>query len=369
MSALRASVMTTAPPAHLVGIGIVGCNYGRLVQLPAFRLDPRCKVVALAGSNGARTAELARAENIPLAFGRWEQLVEHPDVHAVSIATEPALQPQIAIRSLELGKPVFAEKPMAADLATAHRMVAAADASGCTTMVDFNFCEISSWAKAKALLDEGAIGRLRHVDVNWNVENYATRMRLENWKTSGAEGGGALGNFVSHCFHYLEWFCGPIKGMSATISGLPDKPEMETNVGISMMFRSGAAGNLAMSCASYLGSGHRIEFYGEDGTLTLLNETTDYMRGFRLTLGRRPAKAMDIISVTDDVDRQFPSDGRIAPVSRLAARFLDGIGRGVPATNGFREGMRVQALLDTARRANELGHWLDAEPESREKQS
>ena len=47
-----------------------------------------------------------------------------------------------------------------------------------------------------------------------------------------------------------------------------------------------------MSCASYLGSGHRLEFYGEDGTLTLVNETADYMRGFRLQpAARRPAGA------------------------------------------------------------------------------
>jgi predicted dehydrogenase len=361
--------MTTAQVTPLIGIGIVGCNYGRLVHLPAFRLDPRCEVVALAGRDDARTAELAKASHIPLAFGRWEQLVEHPDVGAVCIATDPTLQPQIAVRALELGKPVFAEKPMAADLAGAQRMVRAAEASGQATMVDFNFCEVVSWTKAKSLLDEGAIGRLRHVEVNWNVENYSTRMRLKNWKTNGAEGGGVLGNFVSHCFHYLEWFCGPIAGMSARVSGLPGEPDIETNAGLNMTFRLGAAGHLAMSCASYLGSGHRIEFYGEEGTLTLVNETTDYMRGFRLMLGQRPATAMSAIGVVDDVDRQFPSDGRIAPVSRLAARFLDEIQRGASAKNGFREGLRVQALLDKARRANELGHWLDIEPENLESRS
>ncbi len=232
----------------MVRIGIVGCNYGRLVQLPAFRLDPRCEVVALAGRDAARTAELAGAANIPLAFGNWEQLVEHPDVDAVAIATTPGLQPSIAVRALELGKPVFAEKPMAADLAGAEAMTRAAKTSGLTTMVDFNFSEVLTWRKAKALLDEGAIGRLRHVEVNWNIENYGTRMRLKNWKTLRDGGGGVLGNFVSHCFHYLEWFCGPIAGMSTRLSGLPDEPAMETNAGISLMFRSGAAGNLAMSC-------------------------------------------------------------------------------------------------------------------------
>jgi predicted dehydrogenase len=351
----------------LVRIGIVGCNYGRLVQLPAFRLDPRCEVVALAGRDATRTAELANAVNIPLAFGNWEQLVEHPSVDAVAIATVPSLQPAIAIRALGLGKPVFAEKPMAADLAGANAMAQAAEASGRPTTVDFGFREILSWRKAKASLDEGAIGRLRHVAVNWNVENYATRMRIKNWKATGVDGGGALGNFVSHSFDYLEWLCGPIVGMSTRLSSLPDEPAMETNAAVSMAFQSGAAGSLVMSCASYLGSGHRLEFYGEDGTLMLINDTADYMRGFRLSVVRRPAGVMTPMEVVDPVDLRFPSDGRIAPVSRLAAGFLDAIENGQPTSVGFPQGVRVQALLDTARRANNLGRWLDIEPEIMEK--
>ncbi|MET4261091.1 putative dehydrogenase [Bradyrhizobium sp. S3.12.5] len=353
----------------MIRIGIVGCNYGRLVHLPAFRLDRRCEVVALAGSNVARTAELARAANIPFSFGNWTDLVEHPDVDAVTIAAPPSLQPAIAIRALELCKPVFAEKPMAADLAGAEAMARAALTSGRTTMVDFNFSAILAWRKAKTLLDEGAIGRLRHVAVNWNVENYGTRMRIKNWKALGEVGGGALGNFVSHSFYYLEWLCGPITRLSARLSGLPDEPAMETNASVSMAFQSGAAGSLAMSCASYLGSGHRLEFYGEDGTLTLINETPDYMRGFRLSLARRPATALALFEVDDPVDRSFPEDGRIAPVSRLAAGFLDAIEQGRRAVPGFAEAYRVQALLDAARRANNGGCWLDTGPEVKEERA
>ena len=134
-----------------------------------------------------------------------------------------------------------------------------------------------------------------------------------------------------------------------------------------MAFRSGAVGNIAMSCASYLGSGHRLEFYGEDGTLTLVNPTADYMRGFELSLGQRPAAALSCIPVADDVDRKTFSDGRIAPVSRLVAAFIDGIERGSPTAIGFAQGLRVQALLDTARRANDLGRWLEVAPETGEK--
>src|SRR5512146_374574 len=123
----------------LIRLGIVGSNYGRTVQLAAFRADPRCEVVALAGSDAARTAELARTAGVPKGYGDWRKLVEDKDVQAVAIATMPSLQAQIAIHALELGKPVFAEKPMASDLDGAHAMLRQAQASKLPTMIDFNF--------------------------------------------------------------------------------------------------------------------------------------------------------------------------------------------------------------------------------------
>ena len=350
----------------MVRIGIIGSNFGRLVHLPAFRQDPRCDIVALAGRDPVRTREFAAAAGIPRAFAKWRDLVAHPDVDAITIATLPSLQPEIALHALNLGKPVFAEKPMAADLAGAERMALAAATSHRATMVDFNFCEVLAWRKAKEILQQGGIGRLRHVAVTWQVENQTTRLRLKTWKSSGDDGGGALGNFVSHCFHYIEWFCGPLTGLSSRLSGLPDDPAMETTAHISLAFQSGAVGHIAMSCASYLGSGHRLDFYGDDGAMTLVNETADYMRGFRLSLGRRPASAVTPIEVDDSLDRAFPADGRIAPVCRMAAAFLDGIETGEPTPIGFAQGLRVQALLEAARRANHLGRWLDLEPASME---
>src|SRR6476469_6786444 len=129
----------TAELRAVIRLGIVGTNYGRTVQLPAFRADPRCEVIALAGSNAARTAEFARADNIAKAYGDWRTLVEDSNVQAVAIATLPSLQAQIALRALELGKPVFAEKPLASDLGAARVMLKQANASRKPTMIDWNF--------------------------------------------------------------------------------------------------------------------------------------------------------------------------------------------------------------------------------------
>ena len=145
---------------------------------------------------------------------------------------------------------------------------------------------------------------------------------------------------------------------------------METNATISMALRWGASGSsLAMSCASYLGSGHRLEVYDEDGSLTLINTTSDYMRGFELQQARRPVMALALIDVDDSVDRAFVTDGRIAPVSRLAADFLDAISHAKSGWPGFAEGYRVQTLLDIARRAQARGCWLYIDTESMEKRA
>ena len=346
----------------MIRVGIVGCNFGHSVHLPAFRIDRRCEVVALAGANVARVEMLARDSGIEAAFGDWSALVEDERVDAVTIATPPALQPTIALRALALNKPVFVEKPLAVDLETAAKLLEQAASTRQPTIIDFEFPEITAWRRAKALLVQGAIGKLRHVVVTWNVENAVTRLRLKNWKSSRDAGGGVLGNFVCHCLYYLEWFCGPFQRLSARMFELPGRAaHEETTAVLTFDFRSGAAASLTVSCASYAGSGHRLEFYGEDGALMLINEESDYIRGFRLVHAKRPNNRTPI--PVDDPLENVHADGRIAPVARLAARFIDTIEGGKVAEPTLTHGYRVQQLMAAARRSHDLGTWVDVEAE------
>jgi len=195
------------------------------------------------------------------------------------------------------------------------------------------------------------------VVATWNFENRATRLRLESWKTRSTGGGGLLGNFVSHCFHYLEWLCGPISGLSARVFALPGWSG-DGSIALALAFASSAGGSLQVSCASLLGSGHRVELYGEDGTLVLSNPTADYFRGFELMLGRRTDDALKPVAF-DNADETQSVDSRITPAKRLVRRFLDACESGGAPSPGVLEGYRVQCLIEAARCAHEGGCWID----------
>jgi predicted dehydrogenase len=254
---------------------------------------------------------------------------------------------------------VFLEKPLAADLAGAQLILESVRKSGRPAIIDFNFPELPSWRRAKAILDSGTIGRLRNVVVTWNFENQASRVGLENWKTRG-NGGGLLGNFGSHCFYNLEWLCGPISGLSARLFTLPVR-KLESTVALALAFASGTGGSLQVSCTSFLGSGHRIELYGEEGTLVLSNPTADYFRGFGLKLARQGDEALKPISV-EDADEDSHRDSRVAAVKPLVQRFVDACEKGGSPSPGVAEGYRVQCLIDAARCAHASGRWIDIAP-------
>lgn len=310
----------------MIRLGIFGKNYGAKVLAPAFALDPRCEAVDVLG----------RDANVDHWLDRLD---------AVAIAVPPAVQPTIAMMALARGIPVFAEKPFGSEWAARCMLEASL---GHVTAVDFNFTEVPAFTKTKAMLQHGYIGQLRHVTATWHVENEATRLKLDHWKTCDSAGGGVLGNFASHSLHYLEWFCGKIIQLSGRLAQAPDMPNLDTTVTAECRFAGGASGALVVSCAAPLGSGHRIEFYGSEGTLVLNNVSYDTMRGFVLRHGTRATKELRFVDVElDPLDTQ--ADGRIAPSSRLASKFLDRIEGHQVSAPDFAAGYRVQTLIDTIR--------------------
>ena len=355
--------MTEAGPPvspRQLQIGIVGLGFGARIHIPAFQADPRCAVMAVCASRPERAREIAQRLRISRAIERWQELVADPAIDIVAIATPPASQPEIAIAAFEHGKYVLCEKPLANTLDAARRVLAAAHRAGTAHAIDFEFPLIPSWERAKDLLDAGGIGRMRHAVISWQAETYASRTGLESWKTRPEEGGGVLNAFGSHVLYHVEWMLGRIRRISARLRATADgvaNGAGEHGASLWLELLDGTPVSVSINSDARWGSGHRMELYGDAGTLRLENDSSDYVRGFRLLYGGPSDRVLHSIPASPEAQGSS-GDGRLEAVTRFVRRFIDGI-LGAPSSYpSLEDGYRVQCLLDAARCSHESGTWI-----------
>lgn len=336
-----------------ISIGVVGIGFGQQVLVPAFRSDARCVIAGICASRFDRAQQVAQALNIPRAYRDGNELAAAPDISAVAIATPPGIQATVALAAARAGKHVFCEKPLAVDASQARELLAAVRASKAAHAIDFEFAEMDAWQQTRRILQEGSLGEIRQVVLSWRVETYSYRAQTHSWKTQLENGGGTLNNFASHTFYYLEWLFGPIARLSARLTPR-ESGGAEARADLWLEFEAGFPGSASIAADAFLGPGHRLEVYGDAGSLVLENPTSDYMRGFTLRVATRKSGRFDEIPVMQDAGGQ---DGRISPVSRIVSRFLDAVESGGEVSPNLRDGLRVQILIDAARAGDRTGGW------------
>jgi len=307
-----------------IRVGIVGRQFGERAHAPAFGTDPRCEVVSVAGRDD------------------WRDLVSSPRVDAVAIAVPPAVQPGIVFEAAKRGKHVFCEKPAADSVAAAREMIEAVASAEIVHGIDFIFPVLPSWQRTRRMLRSGAIGRLRHFAYTWHIETSASRLRVDTWKRRTEEGGGARGNFLSHVFHNIEWLVGPLTSVGSFSS--PEGARAADAVD-GTVYCGDADGRVSVCTDAFLGCGHRVELFGDLGTLVLANRDADYVAGFQLHVGTRESGALTAVACDALPDS---ADGRVAAVALLARRFIDAVSAGTSMTPNLHHGLRTQELLSLA---------------------
>lgn len=118
----------------------------------------------------------------------YEALLADPDIDVVYVPLPNSLHVEWTIRALEAGKAVLCEKPVAMETRDFDRLIAARDAAGKLAAEGYMVVHHPQWKRAKALLAEGAIGRLEQVTANFSFNNADP----SNIRNQAEYGGGAL---------------------------------------------------------------------------------------------------------------------------------------------------------------------------------
>jgi len=256
-----------------IGIGIVGCgNIARshATALKALEREGECQVVGCADLVAERAQGLAREFEIPAWYTDARELIDHPEVEAITVCTNPPFHVPATLMATERGKHTIVEKPMTMDLAEADRAIEA------TRKADVRFGVIFMrrfWPgaqRARKAIDEGRLGRLILGDclLKWyRAEEY---YRRDPWRGSWkGENGAALVNQAVHAIDMFLWLMGPA-GQLETVYGkwanlTHPYIEAEDNAVAALRWANGALGVLSVTISAKPQLGARITVTGENG--------------------------------------------------------------------------------------------------------
>lgn len=225
----------------IIGVGDV-CE---VKSAPAMNKIEGSRLVAVMRRNGEKAADYARRHGVPRWYDDADALIADPEVNAIYIATPPDAHAEYTRRAAAAGKPVYVEKPMARTHAECLEMIRCCEEAGVPLRVAYYRRCLPSFLKVKELVDSGAIGEVRLV----NMELYQSvtpdiiRDLENNWRVDpGIAGGGYFYDLASHQFDFLDFLFGPVQAARGIAHNQAGLYEAEDVVTAAYHFENGTVG-------------------------------------------------------------------------------------------------------------------------------
>ncbi len=175
--------------AKTIGWGILGAaKIARDWVAPAIHAAPGGRIAAIASLTPGKAEALAAPYEGVTVHDDYDALLADPAVDAIYVPLPNSLHVDWTIRAMRAGKHVLCEKPIALKAAEIERLIALRDETGLVCAEAFMVVHHPQWARVRALLADGTIGELRHVQGAFSFYNDDP----VNIRNDAAQGGGAL---------------------------------------------------------------------------------------------------------------------------------------------------------------------------------
>jgi predicted dehydrogenase len=148
----------------IVEIGVIGYGYWGPNLVRNFSNSESSRVVSVSDLDPAKLAVSKRLHPAIATTSDFRDLLRHPKIDAVAIATPVHSHYDLALAALKAGKHVFVEKPLAPTSDQVRRLIDEADKRNLVLMVDHTFLYTPAVQKIRELLREGALGEIYYYD-------------------------------------------------------------------------------------------------------------------------------------------------------------------------------------------------------------
>ncbi len=206
--------------------------------------------------------EFAERSGLPLVQN-LEEVLGDDAVDAVILTTPHALHEDQVVAAAEAGKQIFCEKPLALNGASAGRMLEACAARGLLLGIGHERRYEPALIEVKRMVDDGEIGTLRHLEVNWSYSLMASA-QMPAWRQDPAQAPAGLMTAVGvHITDYLQSIAGPVAQLTATLRRHREDRPSDATLSVQFDFASGETGYMCnIGPTPYY---QRITLFGDEG--------------------------------------------------------------------------------------------------------
>lgn len=244
----------------IVGTGGISEQHGRGYQAAG------CEIVAVADPDPAARARRATQWQAPATFADYRELLALPGLDAISVCTPNAVHGEVTMAAAAAGIHVLCEKPVSLSLEEGEAMIAACATAGVVLQVNHHLRANPAVARARAMLDAGALGRIAFIRFRQAHDWGGAKTLRPTFRSRALAGGGTLLDNGCHLFDLTRHLGGEVETVFAEGATLGFDAEVEDTAVATMRFASGALGQVE---TAWTATGWEMGFwiYGTEGAL------------------------------------------------------------------------------------------------------
>jgi myo-inositol 2-dehydrogenase / D-chiro-inositol 1-dehydrogenase len=257
-------------PAGTLNVGLIGA--GRIGRVHAENLAlriPSAELRVVADVNAAAAADLVARYRIPHSEGDYRAVLDDPDIEAVVICSSTDTHARIIEEAAQAGKHIFCEKPIALNLDSIDRALAAVERAGVKLQIGFNRRFDANYARVRQGIERGEIGDLHMLHI---ISRDPGPPPIEYVRVSG----GIFLDMTIHDFDMARFLSGSEAEEVFTMADVKVDPaigeagDVDTAM-IMLRFDNGVIGTIDNSRRAVYGYDQRVEAFGSGGAINTAN--------------------------------------------------------------------------------------------------
>jgi predicted dehydrogenase len=190
-------------------VGIAGAGLMGATHAAAWATTGAAIAGFVAASSGE--AERLAAQYGAVVYPSYGAMLD--DVEIVDICTPTHLHHEMALAAAAAGRQIICEKPLARTVEQGQEMIAACEIAGVQLHVAQVVRFFPEYARAKALVAAGAVGRPAVLRLHRG--SFRPRKPEGNWFLDEEKSGGIILDMMIHDFDYARWVAGEVETVFA----------------------------------------------------------------------------------------------------------------------------------------------------------